>query len=175
MNDAVRQALRPFADFVRVLDHFGKSDDHPICKARMLDEQVLGPTAGDCRRARQLIDGLATPPGSEDGLLDALVTFCGDWQQANPDQPAGLERDGKLMAALLRSGLIPIRSEIIQAERDACVSAALSARYGAPSNWTSLNPPGWHLDRVCTPTDAIMHDNGTVDAAKAIRAREDAA
>lgn len=53
---------------------------------------------------------------------------------------------------------------------DAAVRAALSRRYGSPSSRRGRNPPGWHLDRDCTPTDAAMHDNGCIDSARAIRA-----
>jgi hypothetical protein len=53
---------------------------------------------------------------------------------------------------------------------DECVKAAFSVRYGSPSSRHDKNPKGWHLPRDCTPTDAAMHDNGCIDAAKAIRA-----
>jgi hypothetical protein len=173
MTEAIRKALEPFAKLAPVLDHFDKDDTYPICRHRINGERSYGPTAGDCRRARELLQEIPIlpEPQTDSGLLDAMVTFCGDWQQANPGLSPGLERDGKMLAALLSSGLIPNRAEIVQAERDACVSAALKAGWGAPSMWGSLNPRGWHLDRVCTPTDASMHDNGTVDAAKAVRMR----
>lgn len=49
-------------------------------------------------------------------------------------------------------------------------TAVLMCRYGPPSMWAHINPQGWHLDRNCTPLDASMHDNGCIDAARAIMA-----
>ena len=57
-----------------------------------------------------------------------------------------------------------------EAAFDDAVRAALRARFGPPSGWGSDRPDGWHLDRACGPAEAAYHDNGCVDAAKAIRA-----
>ena len=55
------------------------------------------------------------------------------------------------------------------------VKAAGSACFGAPSKWPTayprnwLHPPAWKPDRVPTPSEAAMHDNGVFDAMRAIR------
>ncbi len=48
--------------------------------------------------------------------------------------------------------------------------AAMSARFGPPSSWGADRPNGWHEDGPCSPREAAMHDNGCVDAFRAIRA-----
>lgn len=49
--------------------------------------------------------------------------------------------------------------------------AAMKARFGPPSMWPRPGyPVGWHMDRPCTPEEASHHDNGCIDAARAIGA-----
>ncbi len=56
-----------------------------------------------------------------------------------------------------------------EAMRQQARVAAMRARFGPPSMWqVPGSPAGWHMDRDCTPEDAANHDNGCVDAMKAI-------
>ena len=49
------KALAPFAALAAVCDHFRRDDDYPICSWRIGGERKQGPTAADCRKAREAI------------------------------------------------------------------------------------------------------------------------
>lgn len=99
--------------------------------------------------------------------------------------PGGTHCDPQEVADLIRSLRRPDAAPTARADADAiwneaidaCKRAAVTAWYGAPSNWGGGEPRGWHLSRPCTPHEAAMHDNGVNDAIKAILAirRSDAA
>jgi hypothetical protein len=54
-NAELIRALQPFAELADICDHFRKPDDVAICSWRIAGERHRGPTAGDCRKARDAI------------------------------------------------------------------------------------------------------------------------
>lgn len=106
--------------------------------------------------------------------IAALEPFAGASQHYTGDDPEHIIRMDVGMAvkyfraasaalALLRQGeRSPTREDVKR--------AILTAVYGSPSSRGGKNPPGWHLDRDCSPSDAAMHDNGCMDALKAVLA-----
>ena len=73
----------------------------------------------------------------------------------------------------IMDALVSARADGERAGLEKAAKAALQCRYGPPSMWKAENPAGWLLDDTCSPRDASMHDNGCVDAFKAIRALKD--
>lgn len=53
-NDAI-EALRPFAALADICDHFSKLPGQAICSWRIKGERHHGPTADDCRHARNIV------------------------------------------------------------------------------------------------------------------------
>lgn len=51
---AVKEALKPFAELADVCDHFNHPDSRLMCRVTIDGVSHPGPTAGDCRRARQI-------------------------------------------------------------------------------------------------------------------------
>ena len=54
-NAELVRALQPFAALADVCDHVRKSDDVAIYSWHIAGERQRGPTAGDCRKAREAI------------------------------------------------------------------------------------------------------------------------
>lgn len=48
-------ALRPFAEFADVCDHFGHDDERRLCHVRINGKRHEGVSVGDCRRARAAV------------------------------------------------------------------------------------------------------------------------
>jgi hypothetical protein len=70
-----KEALKPFAELADVCDYFDKKPDEQICSWRINGKRQKGPTADDCRRARQIVPplisitgGAGTRPGSDTDL-----------------------------------------------------------------------------------------------------------
>ncbi len=72
---------------------------------------------------------------------------------------------------LLPADVVARKAATAEAIRQAAKVAAMRARFGPPSMWqVPGRPAGWHMDRDCTPEEAAQHDNGCVDAMRAIAA-----
>lgn len=55
-----KEALKPFAELADVCDFFDKKPDEQICSWRINGRRHKGPTADDCRRARQIVPTTAS-------------------------------------------------------------------------------------------------------------------
>lgn len=55
LNEAL-DLLRPLAALGPVVDHFDHPNDRAICHFRILGEYRRGPTAKDCRAAKEFVD-----------------------------------------------------------------------------------------------------------------------
>jgi hypothetical protein len=127
------------------------------------------------RSAREVIlTTLAQTTTRHDPVLEGWAPMCKAIEQALAAEDYRIEEAAWIDALEVVLNNPPKTEDEIRAdEREHYLAAIMGKRFGVPSSWSRPGyPQGWHkVDTPCTLTDAANHDNGIIDAYRAIRDR----